>query len=397
MPKLPRRNWPWALLTHALFLQIVVYIARPTAAYKALELDVSPALLGLIAASFTFLPMFLALNVGRETDRGRAGLILISGAALVLLGCAGLMLWSPSLILLLVWNVILGLGHLMSIIAEQSLVASGKAANFDKAFGLYTFVTSAGQAVGPLIVALVGGSRAVPDTTLLFATATAASVVLLASSTRLMTSHARDGAQRQARPSVSLKQALHLDLDARRQIFGAVGVSLAFIGAIDLLGVYLPAIGVDRGIAVSTVGLLLALRAVATMVSRLFLGLLVPRLGRPQLIIYSMVLGAASMGALALPLPVWAVGATVLSVGVAFGFSQPLTMTTVALTAPDGTRGTWLAIRMGANRVGQTGIPAGVGLFAAGGDSSGVFAATSVLLAAVSAGAWYALLHRSGR
>jgi hypothetical protein len=72
--------------------------------------------------------------------------------------------------------------------------------------------------------------------------------------------------------------------------------------------------------------------------------------------------------------------------GYALGIVQPLTMTVVSLAAPPGTRGTWLAARITANRLGQAVIPPAVGLLAAGMGSAGVFTAAGVLLGASAAG-----------
>lgn len=85
-------KWPWILLCHALFLQLGSYIARPATAYRALELGVDPAYLGLIAASFAIIPLFTALLLGRATDRGREPLVLVVGAVLMLISGVGLLL-----------------------------------------------------------------------------------------------------------------------------------------------------------------------------------------------------------------------------------------------------------------------------------------------------------------
>jgi MFS family permease len=82
---------------------------------------VEPALLGLIAASFAVVPLFIAVLVGRAADAGRQRSVLLGGAVLMVAAGVGLVFWSSSLALLLVWNVVLGLGHLMGVIgtAEQ--------------------------------------------------------------------------------------------------------------------------------------------------------------------------------------------------------------------------------------------------------------------------------------
>lgn len=79
----------------------------------------------------------------------------------------------------------MGLGHLMSIIGQQSTVARTSPSKLDSAFGLYTFAGSIGQAIGPALIVLFGGSNVVPNTTALFAAFTAATAIMLIFTFRL--------------------------------------------------------------------------------------------------------------------------------------------------------------------------------------------------------------------
>jgi MFS family permease len=121
----------------------------------------------------------------------------------------------------------------------------------------------------------------------------------------------------------------------------------------------------------------------------------VARFGRAELIALSTAVSALAVGALAAPLNLVVLAAVLVVAGVALGIGQPLTMTVISLEAPPGTQGTWLALRLSANRLGQSAIPAGVGLVAAGAGVAGVFGVTAAGLAMVAAGSWLSL--RKGR
>ena len=379
-------RWPWALLTHALFLQLTIYIVRPTTAYRALEIGVEPALLGVVSTSFALLPLFAAVFLGRASDAGHDRKMLTGGAGLMLLAGAGFLLWTPSLILLIVWNVLLGLGHVLSVVAEQGRVARGQRSKLDSAFGLYTFAGSAGQALGPALIAVVGGAATIPDTDVLFA-AYILGVVCLFISTAFMLSSPRTSVPETGR-SATLRQALATPRRARLSILGSLGVSMMVLSAIDLITVYLPALGVERGIPAATVGMLLSLRAMTTMMSRIFISALVHRVGRDLLIVTSTGVSALLIGALVLPSETWTLAVIVAFAGISLGIGQPLTMTAITLAANPGTSSTWLGVRLSANRLGQSTIPAAVGLFAATTGVSGVFALTATALAAVSIASW---------
>lgn len=389
------KNWPWILLFHAVFLQLAAYIVRPAAAYRALELGVEPAYLGLIAASFAIVPLFVAVLVGRATDAGREPAVLGIGAVLMVGAGVGLILWSSSLAMLLLWNVILGLGHLMSVIGQQSRIARGNAKKLDSAFGLYTFAGSAGQAIGPSLIVVFGGGQVVPNTTALFAAYTVSCTLMMVLTVFLVRQKPGTGPAATPPPKKLKSALLDTTPEARKQLFGAMAVSMMVLAAVDLIAVYLPALGVERGIPAAAIGILLSIRAVATMASRLYLGGLVARIGRSELIAASTALSALALGALAVPMPVWALGAVLVVAGFALGIGQPLTMTVISLAAPPGTRGTWLSLRLSANRFGQSGIPAAVGFVAAAAGVGGVFGATAGMLAIVSGASWFAL--RRGR
>ena len=139
---------------------------------------------------------------------------------------------------------------------------------FDTAFGYYTFAASLGQAVGPALITLLGGGGALPDTAPIFATATGLGVVLLAC-TAFLRMPARERATGDAARG-GMGTLLRLPGLVR-----ALVISCVVLSAVDITLVYLPALGTDRGLAAGVVGLLLTLRAVASMTSRFFLGRLV--------------------------------------------------------------------------------------------------------------------------
>ncbi|WP_046472285.1 MFS transporter, partial [Allosalinactinospora lopnorensis] len=142
-------------------------------------------------------------------------------------------------------------------------------------------------------------------------------------------------------------------------------VSLALLSSVDLLTAYLPLIAENRGIAPSTVGVLLGARAGCSILSRLLLSQLLARWPRRTLVVAS-ALGAA--GALAFVTVPWS-GPAVMAAGLAIGgfllgIGQPLTMTTVVMAVPTDARSTALALRLWANRIGQVALPAGAGAVA---------------------------------
>lgn len=231
-----------------------------------------------------------------------------------------------------------------------------------------------GQAIGPGLIVLVGGGRAIPDTQTLFLVAAGIGVALVACTSVLRMPSRASGPG--ASESAGLRGLLRLPGLVR-----ALLISCIVLAAVDITLVYLPALGADRGLAAGFVGLLLTLRAVASMTSRLFLGRLVALMGRRRLLIATSALSAAAMAVVGLPMEPAGMVVVVVLLGVGLGVGQPLTMSWLALSAPPGLRGRAMSLRLTGNRLGQVLIPSAVGAVAAGVGATGVLWATAAGLA----------------
>src|SRR3712207_8828234 len=105
---------------------------------------------------------------------------MLAGAVLLLLSAVLFASQRGGAAGLVAGSVVLGTGHLLSVVGQQAAVANTAGpGRFDTAFGYYTFAASLGQAVGPALITVIGGRGALPDTTPIFLTATALGVVLL--------------------------------------------------------------------------------------------------------------------------------------------------------------------------------------------------------------------------
>ena len=373
----PRRWLPW-FYGHTLLVQAITFILRPTAVYRAIELDVPAHWLGALGASFAIVPLVLAVPSGQAADRFGERRVMLVGAVITVAAAAAFVVLGNAVWGLLLASIVLGIGHLCAVVGQQALVANRtERSRYDTAFGHYTFAASAGQALGPFLIILFGGTRAIPDTGAIFVSALGMCAVLVALAMLLPAGTLSARARKQASAG-SVRTLLRRPGTVR-----ALAVSCVVLAAVDITLVYLPALGTDRGLAAGTVGLLLTLRAVASMTSRFFLGRLVGFVGRRRLMIVSVALAAVSMAVVALPLPIAAMAIVVVLMGLGLGVGQPLTMSWLAEVAPAGQRGRAMSLRLTGNRLGQVLIPSAVGLVAAGVGAAGVLAATAAALAAV--------------
>ncbi|WP_432036284.1 MFS transporter [Streptomyces cucumeris] len=342
-------------------------MARPAVSYRALALGADARAVGVIAGIYALLPLFAAVPLGRRTDHGRCAPLLPVGVALIATGCA-LSATAGSPAGMAAWSGVMGLGHLAFVIGAQSIVARQSApAEQDRNFGHFTIGASLGQLIGPVAAGLVvsGHDGAMARTS---AVALAVSAAVAACSvTALWRIEHRQRDRGAGREAVAAGEARRVSVRAiltTRGVGSGIFISLAVLSATDVLTAYLPVVGEQRGIAPSVVGLLLSLRAAATIGCRLAITPMIRLLGRTALMAASCLGAALLCAAIALPLPAWALGVLLAGLGFCLGVGQPLSMTTVVQAAPGGAGSTALALRLTGNRLGQVAAPASAGVLA---------------------------------
>ncbi|MCW8380972.1 MFS transporter [Streptomyces justiciae] len=353
------RGWLLRLVIAFSFAQGAVSMARPAVSYRALALGADEQAIGIIAGVYALLPLFAAVPLGRRTDHGRCAPLLPVGVVLMAGGCA-LSGVANSLWAMAIWSGVMGLGHLCFVIGAQSLVARQSAPHEqDRNFGHFTIGASLGQLVGPVAAgALIGGKDMAGTSALALLVAGAGAAVAFTSLWRI-----EDRTAVKSRTEQGDRVPVGRILRARGVPAG-IFISLAVLSATDILTAYLPVVGEHRGIAPSVIGLLLSLRAAATIACRLVLTPLLRLLGRAMLLTVTCLLAAVLCAGIALPVPVWALALMLAVLGFCLGVGQPLSMTTVVQAAPDGARSTALALRLTGNRLGQVAAPATAGLVA---------------------------------
>ncbi|MBT2399676.1 MFS transporter [Streptomyces sp. ISL-100] len=379
---MPGRGWLVRLVIAFGFAQAAVSMARPAVSYRALALGADERAIGVIAGVYALLPLFAAVPLGRRTDHGRCAPLLPAGVVLIAAGCA-LSGTANSLAVMAAWSGVMGLGHLCFVIGAQSIVARQSApAEQDRNFGHFTIGASLGQLVGPVAAGLlVSGQDGAMARTSALALVVSAGVAAVSFSSLWRIEHRVGPAVRTAGGA---KVPVHRILRTRGVPAG-IFISLAVLSATDILTAYLPVIGEHRGIAPSVVGLLLSLRAAATIACRLVMTPMIRVLGRTALMSVTCLVAGLLCAGIALPVPVWALAVMLAVLGFCLGVGQPLSMTTVVQAAPPKARSTALALRLTGNRLGQVAAPASAGLVAGVAGTAAPFAMLGVLLLGASA------------
>ncbi|MFB8369036.1 MFS transporter [Pseudarthrobacter sp. NPDC055928] len=386
-------RWLWMLIGTAVLCQIALNLARPLISYKVLALGGDSVAVGLTSASFALLPVVIALWLGRMSDR-RTSMKSITVAGTLLLAASPFLLSAaPSLLLVGVASAVLGVGHLCFTIAGQPAIARFvPLSRMDAAFGWFTAAFSLGQLVGPLVAGLAMGAagNAPADTRLMDANA----ALILAGAIAVLAIPVAFGASTKQRANAPKTEAAPVKAPASKSVAHLLGIptvktnmlaSLALLATTDIIVAFLPLVGEENGIAPIGIGVLLAIRAAASITSRLLLPTMLFRWSRTGLITASLVGAGTTLATLP-----WLFGNPVLAaillaiIGFFLGLGQPITMTLITQAVPPDARGAALALRLLANRLGQVALPIGAGLLAAPAGPGGALWMSSAVLCVAS-------------
>ena len=363
------------LMAHGLLVQVMIGMFRITTSYRVLELELPVAWVGLVATSFAIFPVFLAVKVGRYIDRTHDADAARIGSVLCVIASAGLLFFATTPFAIMGWMIALGIGHLFLMAAHQMLcVRAAGEHHRDKVFGNFLMMTGFGQGLGPLIVAWVGGDARVPDTFFLYsiglAAAVAVGVIAIFLTPAKEAMHKAQGAAQ-----MSLKELLRIN--------GLVTVLIASVitmSAQDLIVVYLPLLGIERGIGVADIGMMLTVRSAAAVFSRIGYSQLIRAVGRVRLTFLTMCLAGLSFVLIVLPLALPLLYVAAFCLGLGLGLASALSLTSVVELAPASARATALSLRITGNRLGQASLPFIGSVLASAAGAAGVLGVIGICL-----------------
>ncbi|KAA9393318.1 MFS transporter [Kocuria coralli] len=379
-------TWLWLLCAAGALTQSGLNLLRPVTSYKLIALDAGPVTIGLVTAAYALLPLFAAVWLGKVSDRmASLRIMIVAGVIMLALGGVGLML-SPNVLGVALASALLGMGHLAFTVGGQTTIARTATNNqLDAGFGWFTASYSLGQMIGPILggallgtASVTGGEESLGRIHLaLWVGAILAAVAVVPAALRFEAVPLRP-----VRPRNDDDAAASIP-----RILGTRGVvpymvtSLGLLAMIDILTAFLPVVGEEAGVAPVVVGVLLAVRGGASILSRVVLPWLSIRFSRRGLLKTCLLVAAVT-----LVFPPWVIthewlAAIFLAVGGFFlGLGQPLTMSMITTAVPEHWRGSALAVRLMGNRLGQVGMPMLAGLVAAPlGPAAAIWIACGVL------------------
>lgn len=396
-------RWLWPLACAGLLSQATIHLVRPVTTYKLIELEASGVIIGLVTGVYALLPLLLALVVGARAHsawslRG----LQVSGLGLIVAGAALLAL-IDYVVGIALGSAILGLGQLVFTLASQAAVARfTPAAQMDSAFGWYSAGLAGGQLIGPFIAGLL---LSVDSTDAGYGLAPINITMWVGALLTLIGigfMYVHRGAFRgrgprespRSRRSTSTQSASRIQetpdgTPSMSRILGVsrmrsnIFTSIALLCVLDILSAFMPLLGEEAGISPFWVGVLLSVRAGASIASRVVLPLLRRRWSRDTLVLWTLWVSGVALALVPAGLVhLWIALSLMALSGFFLGLGHPLMMAVITESVPPSWASSALTVRIMGNRLGQVMIPIAAGLVAAPlGPGGAIWAGCALLFA----------------
>ena len=364
----------WALVSLiALLYWTASHSLRPFVVVRLDELGASAQEVGLVAAAYAFVALFLAIPGGRAIDRlGSTRVLAVSLLAMAGLGIAYALaetVWH------LFWlQVVNGVVELFVWLAVQtSATGAGRGDTLAKHLTLFSFTWGLGIAVGPTVGGLVYDGAGFPALALVYAGLSAAMLLALVFAP--------------APPEGSRSRGGGLGRDAW-QAARAPAVRTVLLSSfvvmyvISIRSTFYPLALEDRGVPVPLIGVLLSIMGIASLAVRPLLPAATRRFGAGPVMVLGTVVGVVGISLTPWLLhPVLLVVAAVVT-GAGYGSNPPVVMQLLTEHSAAGSRGLVMGLRATAGRLAQVIQPLAFGGLAAVAGMSAAFPVSGGLLLA---------------
>ena len=346
--------------------------------YRLLELHSNNILIGAFGALYVLFPLVLAIPLGHWVNQFGEGKFVFMGTVCAIVSTLGLMI-SHSAWTLAIFVIALGTSQFLCMVGAQAMVGNKSThSNFEKNFGYFTFSAALGQMIGPAIGSAAAGSAGLlPRSSShgFLAAAIIAGIALIPILPWIAMKPTVAMTAKASKSGMSFKSVM-----SNPGMKIAMFTSLAISSSIDVLTVFLPVFGRDKGFTSTAIAGALVARAAASMISRFFLGIFTEKFGYQRLLFGSIVLSGIACVIAAFSTTFIFLTVIMFIAGFTLGVGQPMTMAWVSRKSKEDERSFAISIRLASNRLGQFLMPAIAGLITGLVGAGAVFLVLATLI-----------------
>lgn len=335
----PTLKW---LLLLALLNQSLKTGSNVTILLTALSQHASPLMVGSLTAVTGIFPMLLAVSIGRLNDRFGARVPMLAGAVLVVLSTL-LPVFFPGLAALFVTATFSSLGAMAFSVSVQNTVGhAGRSEDRARNFSWLSMSFSFGGIFGPLFAGAIIDFSGYETAFKLLAFLPLVALAVVGSGRLALPAPGLAKGAEKGEPKAATRILDLLKNPKMRMIYLLTALH---VSAWEIISFLVPVYGSSISISASSIGLILGSFNAATFVVRIILPMFTSRFGSLTLIRASLVL--AGILAIIFPLvtsvPILVALAFILGMGL--GVTQPLAMSVLHESAPDGRSGEAVGLR----------------------------------------------------
>ncbi|MBI4189170.1 MAG: MFS transporter [Betaproteobacteria bacterium] len=358
------------------FLNVIIHGcvigSRVVMALFAIELGENPFSIGVMVALYSVSPLLLGVYSGRVSDRYGVRTPMMFGAILCGLGLLVPYLWRH-VAALYISAAMIGTAFVFYNVSVQNLAGAwGPREERAKNFSTLSLGYSISSLVGPLVAGYAIEYLSHAAAYLIFSVSTLAAVAVLLFYRRI-------GQIELPKSSDEAPSAFALlRLPELRKV---LITSALLVTGWDLYMFYLPLYAHGIGLSASTIGIVLGVFAVATLIVRFGLPYLVKRYTARRVLAVSMFCGAVTFVLFPFVEHAWLLGVLSFVIGLALGCGQPVILLMSYNRSPEGRAGVVTGIRFALNHLTHATVPVVAGALGSAFGMAPVFLMIAAVLA----------------
>ncbi|MCP8616325.1 MFS transporter [Salirhabdus salicampi] len=360
----------WIIIICQTLFSIALRGSRPIVSLYADVIGASTLFIGLLIASFAFLPMLVAIQAGKWLDYYGAKKMTIIGGTGMLISLA-LPVWIPTLPVLFINQLLIGISHVCVLISLQKTIGNLDG-NRDKLIASFSIAGALGEFLGPLSTGFLYENAGFQWTFFIMALTVIAGVICIFFATITdqakiveKESHINNGTWR------LLKEA---------NLRNALIISGLVLYSKDLFIGYFPVYGNSIGLSPSEIGIVISMLSAIAVVIRFLQFILVQHFGRSMLMMVTLIISGIAF--LFIPLTENFIILMLLSclLGVGLGLGQPLSIVYTLNVSDPKRHGEVLGLRLTFNRGSQFIAPFIFGIIGQVGGMIAAFGVSGIFL-----------------
>jgi MFS family permease len=316
--------------------------SRVLFALYALKLGAQPIAIGVLAASFSILPMLLSLQAGKLSDRFGPRWIMALGAVGSAIGMLIPAAW-PAVIAIFLSAALSGLSTTVFNVSLQNLVGLlSTPATRAKSFSNYSLVLAVASFLGPLFIGFaIDHLGFAPSLVVLTGLSLVPAAVLALWG---------GGLPGGSRPRKEKGKGITADLKDPA-VWRLLATSGLVQSGLDMFQFYVPVYGHSIALSAAAIGVIVAMYSAAAFVVRTAMPYLIKRFGEEKVLAYAFYLGAASFLVVPFCKSAILLGVIAFMFGLGMGCGQPITMMMTFSSSAEGRSGEALGMRLTANHL----------------------------------------------